>query len=99
MLYSTRQFSITIWASFSGVKNLSVQAFIPQLPVEAFAVAVLPRTSRLDVIASPCPTFCQLIAAPSSFATNSVPLSERMFSRTSGTALHLPGKLRKNRSS
>src|SRR5271170_5289659 len=31
------------------VKNLSVQAFIPQLPVEAFAVAVLPRTSRFDV--------------------------------------------------
>src|SRR5260370_15696603 len=28
---------------------LLVEAFIPQLPVEAFAVAVLPRTSRLDI--------------------------------------------------
>ena len=32
-----------------GIKNLSVQALIPQLPVEAFAIAVLPRTSSLDV--------------------------------------------------
>src|ERR1039458_8105126 len=31
------------------VKNLSIQAFIPQLPVEALAVTVLPRTARLDV--------------------------------------------------
>ena len=28
---------------------LAVSAFIPQLPVEAFAVAVLPRTAGLDV--------------------------------------------------
>src|SRR5271155_5002348 len=31
------------------VKDLSIQAFIPQLPVEALAVTVLPRTARLDV--------------------------------------------------
>ena len=28
------------------IKNLSVQALVPQLPVEAFAVAVLPGTAR-----------------------------------------------------
>src|SRR5271168_1083995 len=31
------------------VENFPVQAFIPQFSVEALAVAVLPRTSRLDV--------------------------------------------------
>jgi hypothetical protein len=41
VLYSTRHFSIT-------VKNLSVQALVPQPPVEAFAVPV-PWTSRFDV--------------------------------------------------
>src|SRR5271167_3553683 len=45
------------------VENLSVQAFIPQLPVEALAVTVLPRTARLDVecsrsqISQPLPKF------------------------------------------
>jgi hypothetical protein len=33
------------------VENFPVQAFIPQLSVEALAVAVLPRTSRLDALA------------------------------------------------
>jgi hypothetical protein len=40
------------------VKNLPVQAFISQLPVEAFAVSVLPRTSGFDVQRS-CPHFPQ----------------------------------------
>jgi len=31
------------------IKNLSVQAFVPQIPVEAFAVTVLPRTAGFDV--------------------------------------------------
>jgi hypothetical protein len=31
------------------IKNLSIQALIAQLPVETFAVAVLPRTPRSDV--------------------------------------------------
>jgi hypothetical protein len=31
------------------VENFSVQALIPQFPVETLAVAVLPRTSRFDV--------------------------------------------------
>ncbi len=45
------------------VKNLSVQAFIPELPVEALAVTVLPRTPRLNVqrsrsqIPQPLPKF------------------------------------------
>ncbi len=45
------------------VKNLSIQAFIPQLPVEALAVTVLPRTAWLDVqrsrphISQPLPKF------------------------------------------
>jgi hypothetical protein len=34
------------------VKNLSVQAFIPQFPVETLAVTVLPRTPRLNVPSS-----------------------------------------------
>src|SRR5262249_44964166 len=32
-----------------GVENLSIQTLVPQLPVEAFTVAVLPWASRLDV--------------------------------------------------
>src|SRR5271168_258676 len=45
------------------VENFPVQAFIPQFSVEALAVAVLPRTSRLDVqrpgthLAQPFPQF------------------------------------------
>ena len=31
------------------IENLPIQALIPQLPVEAFTVAVFPRTPRLDV--------------------------------------------------
>src|SRR5580700_10197277 len=31
------------------VKNLSVQTLVPQLPVEALAVSVLPGTSGLDI--------------------------------------------------
>src|SRR5271163_3725613 len=31
------------------VKDLSIQAFIPQLPIEALAVTVLPGTTRLDI--------------------------------------------------
>jgi hypothetical protein len=31
-----------------GIENLFVQAFIPQLPIETFTVAVLPRTARHD---------------------------------------------------
>jgi hypothetical protein len=59
------------------VKDFSVQALIPQLPVEALAVAVLPRTARLDVqrsgphIPQPLPQFLR-----DEFWT----LSERMFS-------------------
>jgi len=30
------------------VEDLAVQKFVPELPVEAFAVAVLPRTGLLD---------------------------------------------------
>jgi len=57
------------------IKNLSIQTFVPQLPVEAFTVAVLPRTSRFDVQRSRPHTsqpFAQLLA------TNSGPLSERI---------------------
>jgi hypothetical protein len=32
-----------------GIKDFSIQAFIPQLSVEALAVAVLPRASAFDV--------------------------------------------------
>ena len=32
-----------------GIKDFSIQAFIPQLAVEALAIAVLPRASALDV--------------------------------------------------
>src|SRR6266404_32263 len=62
------------------IKDLSVQALIPEFSVEAFAVAVLPGTSRLNVQRPPVPS------SPShcltSFATNSGTLSER---RCSGT--------------
>jgi hypothetical protein len=30
------------------IENLSVQAFVPRLPVEAFTVAILPGTPRFD---------------------------------------------------
>ena len=32
-----------------GVKDLSIQAFIPQLPIETLTVSVLPRAARCDV--------------------------------------------------
>ena len=31
------------------VENLSIQALVPQLPIEALTVAVLPGTARFDV--------------------------------------------------
>ena len=31
------------------VEDLPIQAFLPQLPIEALAVPVLPRTARLDI--------------------------------------------------
>src|ERR1019366_6817490 len=31
------------------IKDLSIQTFVPQLPVEALAVPVLPWTSRFDI--------------------------------------------------
>ena len=34
---------------FQRIENLPVQAFIPQLPVEALAIPVLPWASRFDV--------------------------------------------------
>ena len=43
---ATRHRSITICASFN---DLSIQAFIPQLCVEALTVAVLPGTPWLDI--------------------------------------------------
>jgi len=34
---------------FQGVENLPIQQLIPQLPVEAFVVAILPRAARFDI--------------------------------------------------
>jgi len=34
---------------FQGIKNLSVEQLVPELPVEALVVAVLPGTARFDV--------------------------------------------------
>ena len=34
---------------FEGVKDFSVESFVPQFAVERFAVAVLPGTTRRDV--------------------------------------------------
>ena len=34
---------------FEGIERLSVQALIPQPPVEALVITVLPRAARLDV--------------------------------------------------
>ena len=34
---------------FQRVEDLTVEQFVPQLAVEAFAIAVLPGASRLDV--------------------------------------------------
>ncbi len=48
LFYSTRHFSIMICAS-QRVGNLSIQAFVSQPVFEAYTVAVLPGTSRLDV--------------------------------------------------
>jgi hypothetical protein len=58
VLYSIRYFSITICASFS--KWESLRSGISQLAIGAFAVAVPPRTSWLDVLHCsrfflPCP--------------------------------------------
>ena len=57
------------------VDNLPVQAFLPQLPIEAFAVPVLPRTARLDIQRTGSQSRrCR--------ATNSGPLPERICSGT-----------------
>jgi hypothetical protein len=59
------------------MENLSIQAFVPKPPMEAFAVAIPQRTSWLEV-QGPMPAFGNHCL--SSFATNSELLSERMFS-------------------
>ena len=59
-----------------GVKDLSIQLLVLQLSVKALTVAVLPRTSWLDI--QRAPTFAS--HSLNSFATNSGPLTERMFS-------------------
>jgi hypothetical protein len=70
------------------VKNLSVQVFIAQPPVEAFAVAVLPRTSRLDVQASPYQPLPATALTPSLRTPDHCP--NECVPGFPGTASHLP---------
>lgn len=61
------------------VEDLTVEQFIAQLAVETFAIEILPGTARLDESA---PGSTVAIQSRGASATNSGPLSERMYAGT-----------------